>query len=111
MNAPGCPEEFPCPVGHCRGNPDCPNSRITAERYPELFAVLQDRRSRGAMTRDTAHKIIAQVLREAPDRDDDFALTIAIVDALAGAEPRLFRERAWDTEGYDIRHGYKAAGA
>ena len=43
MNAPGCPEEFPCPAGHCRGNPDCPNSRITPERYPEVFEVLRAR--------------------------------------------------------------------
>jgi hypothetical protein len=38
-----CPEEHRCPRSHCTGNPDCPNSRITPERYPGLFAALADR--------------------------------------------------------------------
>lgn len=33
-------------------------------------------------TKDNAHKIVAEVLRLNKNRDDDFALTIAIVDAL-----------------------------
>jgi hypothetical protein len=44
MTAAGCPEEFACAEGHCRGNPTCPNSRITPERYPALFDTLRRHR-------------------------------------------------------------------
>jgi len=39
-HAPDCPEEHLCPMGHCRGNPECPNAVITLERYPGLFKAL-----------------------------------------------------------------------
>lgn len=40
-HAPDCPQEHPCPKGHCTGNPECPNSLVTKERYPKLFEVFE----------------------------------------------------------------------
>lgn len=37
------------------------------------------------MKRDIAHKIVAGVLRDAEDREDDYAIVLAIVQALEDA--------------------------